>query len=44
MLDDKELFTEGHPFRPDELALLAAFCNRVAFRLTWESAEAATAR
>ena len=43
VLDDKELFTEGHPFRPDELALMAAFCNRVAFRLTWECAEHATA-
>lgn len=36
VLDDRELFTEQHPFRTDELALLAAFCNRIAFRLTWE--------
>ena len=43
VLDDKELFAEGHPFRPDELALMSAFCNRVAFRLTWECAEHATA-
>ena len=43
VLDDKELFAERHPFRPDELALMAAFCNRVAFRLTWECAEQTTA-
>ena len=36
VLDDRELFTDQHPFRTDELALLAAFCNRTAFRLTWE--------
>jgi len=36
VLDDRELFADQHPFRTDELALLAAFCNRTAFRLTWE--------
>ena len=32
----QELHEEAHPFSTTELAQLAAFLNRLAFRLTWE--------
>ena len=36
ILDNAELHTEGHPFNVTDLAQLARFLNRLAFRLTWE--------